>query len=466
MQATLRPASALALMIATAFAAAPVAAHADEAALMRRIEQLASELDAMKAEVAKLKAAPTTAPVAAASPAGTAPAATATAAPASTPTVATASAPMTNASLMNGAEAPADNGSGLKLDESTRLTAYGELNYNRYRGANAANTQADVRRVVIGYEHRFDAKTKAVIELEWEHAVTSADDQGESEVEQAYIEHQINDRLAGRAGLFLIPIGLLNERHEPTTYYGVERNFVETAIIPSTWREIGLQGIADLDHGLTLQGGVATGFDISKWDATSDEGQVEGPLGSVHQEGQLAKSRDLSLFGALNWRGIPGLNLGGGIFTGGASQATPGTPHSRVSIWDLHARWQPGAWDLAALYAGGSISNTAALNTPLIGNPTLIPKRFEGSYLQVANRVWESAGQYLSPFARVERYNTGKSYADLGAGVTPAALPTERVITVGANYGLSRNVVLKADLQWFKEVSARNRLDLGVGWAF
>ncbi|WP_085316360.1 porin [Derxia lacustris] len=469
MQAQLRLASPLALALAAAFAFAPAAAHADEAALMKRIEQLASELEAMKAEVAKLK---TAAPAAAPAPAAAAPMAAA-------PLINGADAPAgmdgamharmhggaMNGGAMNGAERT-DTGRGLVVsEEGSRLTSYGEINYNRYRN-DSSRSQSDVRRVVLGYEHRFDRDTKAVVELEWEHAVVSADDQGESEVEQAYIEHQFNDSVAGRAGLFLIPLGLLNERHEPTTYYGVERNFVETAIIPSTWREIGVQAVADLDNGITLQGGVSTGFSLSKWDASSDEAQVEGPLGTIHQEGQNAMSRDLSLFGALNWRGVPGLHLGTGVFTGGASQGAAGTPRGRVTVYEAHARWQPGAWDLAALYAGGSISNTAALNADKIGGVSLIPSRFDGGYLQVANRVWESGGKYLSPFVRAERYNTGKSYAFLGTGVTPAALPNERVITVGANFGLSRSVVLKADMQWFKETTANNRIDLGVGWAF
>ena len=79
--------------------------------------------------------------------------------------------------------------------------------------------------------------------------VASADDPGEVEVEQAYVEHQLGPVWALRAGLFLMPVGLLNENHEPTAYYGVERNFVETAIIPTTWREGGVQMVGSFDNG-------------------------------------------------------------------------------------------------------------------------------------------------------------------------------------------------------------------------
>ena len=353
----------------------------------------------------------------------------------------------------------------LAADEppATELSSYGELNYNRPTHR-SEDTQADLRRFVLGFQHRFDAKTRLVAEIEVEHAVASADDEGEVAIEQAYAERQLGPRLAMRAGLFLMPMGLLNENHEPTAFYGVERNFVETAIIPTTWREGGVQFVGDLGEGLTLQGGVSTSFDLSKWDATSEEGR-ESPLGSVHQEMALAKARDLALFGALNWRGVPGLQLGASLFTGGASQGQ-GAAHGRVTLWDLHARWTPGAWDLSALYSRGSISNTAALNAPLVGGATLIPKSFDGGYLQAAYKLWSHEDYALSPFVRIERFNTAKAYADLGAGLTPQSAPNERVFTVGANFQLTPGVVVKADVQRFRENKDANRFDLGLGWSF
>jgi len=281
---------------------------------------------------------------------------------------------------------------------------------------------------------------------------------------QASAERQFTPTWAGRAGLFLIPAGLLNENHEPTAYYGVERNFVETAIIPSTWREGGLQVIGTFDNGLTAQGGITTSFDLTKWDASSTEGR-ESPLGSIHQELALAKAKDLAVFGALNWRGVPGLLVGGSLFTGNATQGQANAT-GRVTLWDLHTRWTPGRWDLAALYARGTISNTAALNAPLVGNPTLIPKSFDGWYVQGAYRVWSNDDYSLTPFVRWEQYNTARSFADLGPGLTPSGAPTEKVLTFGANFLLSQQLVFKADIQRFSVNKDMNRFDLGFGWSF
>ena len=432
-------AASLALSAGAALAqAAPPAAPptAPEAELARRLDQLAAELAAVKAQLAQLqqqKAAPT--------------------ALAAQTTLATPAAP----SAQTPAATPRAEG------PATVITSYGEINYNRPT-QRSQDAQADVRRFVLGYQHRFDEKTKVVTELEVEHAVASANDPGEVEVEQAYVERQLNPTWSMRAGLFLMPVGLLNENHEPTAFYGVERNFVETAIIPSTWREGGVQWIDNFDNGLTAQGGISTGFDLSKWDATASDGR-ESPLGSVHQEMALARSKDLALFGAANWRGVPGLLLGGSLFTGQATQGQT-VAKARVTLWDVHARWTPGRWDLAALYTRGTISNTAALNATLVGNPTLIPQSFDGGYLQAAYKLWAHEDYALSPFVRAERYNTARAYADLGPGLTPAASPGERVFTLGANLQVAPGVVVKTDVQRFGEDPTRNRVNLGLGWSF
>jgi hypothetical protein len=139
---------------------------------------------------------------------------------------------------------------------------------------------------------------------------------------------------------------------------------------------------------------------------------------------------------------------------------------ARVTLWDLHARWTPGRWDLSTLYARGGITNTAALNTPLVGGTALIPKSFDGWYAQAAYKLWSHEDYSLAPFVRWEQFNTGREYAKLGAGLTPAALPTERVITVGANFKISPEVVFKADYQRFRENRDADRLNLGLGWNF
>jgi len=434
-----RAAAAVAVFL-VALAASPADAQsASEAELARRLDQLAAELASVKAELARLQR--ERAPAAA--PAAAAPAPASASAPATAPSMPPEGVPTPVSTLAGNAE-----GSGLRIGPSTVLTSYGEINYSRPTD-DSKNAVADLRRFVLGVQHRFDDRTKLVSEVE---------------IEQAYVERQLTGRWALRAGLFLIPAGLLNENHEPTAYYGVERNFVETAIIPSTWREGGLQFVGAFDNGVTAQLGVSTGFDLTKWDASSDEGS-ESPLGAIHQELALAKARDLSVFTAVNWRGVPGLHVGGSVFTGGATHGQTPTS-SRVTLWDMHARYTPGRWDLAALYSRGTISNTAAFNAPLVGMTTLVPASFYGWYGQAAYRLWSDAEYSLAPFIRFEELNTAKSFADLGTGLTPPAARTERVVTVGANFYVGSGVVFKADYQRFHVQRDADRFDLGFGWSF
>lgn len=437
-------------------------ARADEAALAARVEQLSAALEALKAELRELKAqrnASATAVSSAAAPT-----------PGTTPTAATGPA----AANDNGARTPLPHamapgspfaGSAPEAPATT-LFGYGEVNYENYP-RNKSQTQADLARAVIGIGHRFDERTRFVAEFEWEHAITSADDQGESEVEQFYVERSFTPHLAGRAGLFLIPSGLLNTAHEPTQYFGVTRNFVETSIIPTTWREGGIALTGVTDDDLTWDIGMTTGFNLAKWDPTSDEGKAS-PLGSIHQELQLAKAANLSGYGAVNWRGYPGLLLGASIFAGKAGQQQPDFPSQNavITLAEAHARWTPGPFDLSALYARGHISDTAPYNQTIVGNPTLMPQDFYGWYLQGAWYAWQQGDYQLAPFVRYERFNTGRKYATLGQGLTPDPLPTESVTTLGANFYVTPNIVFKADYQWFRVDSQADRFQLGLGLNF
>jgi hypothetical protein len=344
---------------------------------------------------------------------------------------------------------------------------YGELNYTRPT-ENPGEARADLGRFVLGAGYRFDERTRLQSELEIEHAVSSASDPGEVEIEQAYIEHELNGAARLRAGLFLIPSGLLNENHEPTRYYGVFRNFVETAIIPSTWREGGVGFQGDTASGLRWDAGLTTGFDLSRWDASSGDG-TESPLGSIHQELALARAAQPSIYVAANYTGIAGLRFGASLFSGGASQRQSGLASSRVTLWEGHARWQPGAWDFSALYARGHISGTAALNGMLVAqvaDATLVPEDFYGAYIEAAWRARAGRAWPFTPFARVERFNTASGFASLGAGVAPPARADQTAYSAGVQLEFAPGVIFKTDYVDLSGGSAGDRFDLGLGYEF
>ncbi len=373
----------------------------------------------------------------------------------------------------------------LSSFDNLSLWGYGEIYYARPT-RQPDKAQADLARAVFGIGYRFDDKTHFNSEYEVEHAVSSADDPGEFEVEQFYVDHMFNKSLSGEAGLFLLPAGLLNEHHEPTAFYGVQRNFVETLVIPSTWREGGLALRGETDAGLGWNIGVTTGVDLSKWEFNPEnplystaldlENSGVAPLQATHQELALANAQHLSQYLSLTYRGVPGLETGAFLYTGLAAVPT-GHPDQRITLWEAHARWTPGRADLSALYARGTISNTAGDNLANVGASNPMPASFYGYYLQGAYTVWQRGDSRLAPFVRWERYQLGASYEGIPAGFSPLPtgttssggswpLPYDRVWTMGANYYLTPHVVVKADYQKFQDNADLTRIDLGLGLDF
>ena len=264
-----------------------------------------------------------------------------------------------------------------------------------------------------------------------------------------------------------MPFGLLNEHHEPTNFYGVQRNFVETLIIPSTWREGGFNLHGDTAFGLSWNAGLTTGFDLSKWNFAPEfplyttaldlEDSDSAPLQATHQELALANAQHLSQYLALGYYGVPGLTLGAAISTGDAVKvpAPPNAPipgNQRVTLWEAHARWTPAKFDLPALYAHGAISNLAVANASNPGSPNPIPSHFYGYYAQAAYTLWDTTNIGWRPsragsttiWARATRARRGPGadgaradFADPGDyGYWP--INHDRVWTVGANFYTTR----------------------------
>lgn len=379
--------------------------------------------------------------------------------------------------------------------QNVKLWGYGEVYYTDPLH-DRQHAQADLARAVFGIGYSFDSRTEFNSEYEVEHAVASSSDVGEFEVEQFYVDRQLNDAVTVRAGLFLMPFGLLNEHHEPTSFYGVQRNFVETLIIPSTWREGGFNFHGNTDSGFGWNAGLTTGFDLSKWNFAPEFPQYTtaleledndiAPLQATHQELALANARDLSQYLALSYFGVPGLTVGGAISTGKAV-SVPSPPNApiagsqRVTLWEGHVRWTPDKFDLSALYARGAIGNLASTNASNPGSPNPIPSSFYGYYLQGAYNVWQHGDYRVSPFMRWEVYNMGSSYEGAPGPVIPAGLVPltaspgdygywprnfDRVWTVGANLYATPHVVLKLDYQHFLINNGFTRVDVGLGLNF
>ena len=447
------------LFAATAVLLAPGAAFADEAALQAQVKLLQAQLQAQADRISKLEARLGEQAAAPSVPVQSA------AAPPVVP-VPGAAKPPPAAVLAQATQAD--------QTPATSIGGYGEIVYSGYLKDSSRN-QADLERFVLFFGHRFSDRISFNSELEVEHAVASADDKGEVEIEQAYLNFQLSSAANLRAGLFLMPFGFINRNHEPPVYYGALRNEVETRIIPSTWREGGVSLYGSLPHGFDYDVGLTTGFDVAKLDDAS------APLHATHQELQLAHAANLSVYGSVDWRGVPGLDVGGGVFSGETGQrnadfrADPTLPdfsgvNARMTLWDAHVRLQQNGFDLQALYTRGTFADSAQLDATILAynaangaDRPLVPKAFYGWLVQGAYTFNFANDMALSPFLRYERYNT---QASLPLGLTADPANRDKVLTLGASFRPLSDIVIKADYQKFFDHSENDRVNLGLGYMF
>jgi len=234
----------------------------------------------------------------------------------------------------------------------TTIGGYGELHYNNLNADDPSYdlNQVDFHRFVLFFGHQFNDKTRFYSEVEIEHAFISdsgGDTPGEVEIEQAFIEFDLQPGLHARAGLFLIPVGILNETHEPPTFYGVERNDVENIIVPSTWWEA----------GAGINGRLAMDWD---WVVTFTSGLEIPTTGSNafrvrsgRQKVAKALANDGAITGRLRYLGIAGLQAaltmqyqfdpsqvsGDGLDSGTLIEAHVDYRHKGFGIRALYARW-------------------------------------------------------------------------------------------------------------------------------
>ena len=360
-----------------------------------------------------------------------------------------------------------DRSSGL-ASGGTNIVGYGEVGYGKFR--QSGNATADLQRFVFGFNHRFDERLTLHSEVEFEHAIVSKDDHGEAEIEQAWLNCKMSDAVNLKGGLFLIPLGILNETHEPPSYYGVMRNQVETRIIPTTWRELGAGVHGIVGEGIRYDVGITTNFDSGKLDDPTTG------IRSAHQEGQLANARNLAVYGALNYR-RPGLLVGGGVFTGDTGQNGASNPalrgvSARLTLWDVHAQYRVAGLGLQALYAAGSLGDSDKLNAAILANatangttPFAAPKTIRGGFVQAAYHAYKRGNFDVAPFVRYERSDI-KQQEDPANGQLQDPNNIERTKTFGVNFWVHPQVVLKADVQRYAIDKSQDRLDLGLGFMF
>ncbi len=329
--------------------------------------------------------------------------------------------------------------------ERTSIGSYGEMHYNNLENQNGNGgdkDELDFHRFVFFLGHEFSDTTRMFSEVELEHSVAGDGQNGEVELEQAYIEHDLNSATRIKAGLFLMPVGILNLTHEPDTFYGVERNNVEKNIIPTTWWEGGVALSGEIAPGWSYETTFTSGLKLD-----ADDGQFM--IRDGRQKVSEADASDPAYTANLKYTGIAGLELGATVQYQQDIYQGDYTQDVDAMLYSAHLSYRNGPFGLRALAASWDIDD--AIDNIAAGADTQ-----EGWYIEPSWMLLRDLGVFA-------RYSEWDNQAG-GAGDTQFS-----EWDVGLNYWLEEHVVFKLDYQ-FQDAPADQKelegLNLGVGWSF
>ena len=328
----------------------------------------------------------------------------------------------------------------------TSFGGYGELHLNKLKNRKPGGSnkdELDFHRFVLFMGHQFDERTRFFSELEVEHGLakdTTTGSSGVVAVEQAYLDFSLSDAMSVKAGLMVMPVGIISETHEPPTFYGVERNPVETNIIPTTWREGGVAVTARLANGISVDGMISSGLATT---AAKNYAVRDG-----RQNGASAKAKDAAYTARLKWSGIPGVELAGTAQRQTDITQSADATAGAATLYEAHAVVNKGAFGLRALYAAWSLDGS--------GPRAVGADKQNGWYVEPSWKFTERWGV----FAR-------RSTWDNRAG--DAADSRYRQTDFGVNFWPHPDVAVKLDHQNQQSPNGQDEYDgfnLGLGYQF
>jgi hypothetical protein len=363
-----------------------------------------------------------------------------------------------------------------RVDRGVSIGGYGEMLYQNFAGEREDGSpsdrkdQLDFLRGVVYVGYKFNDRLLVNSEIEIEHASTSLT--GSVSLEFVYVDYLIADAIGARAGLLLLPMGLINEQHEPTTFLGTERPATELQIMPSTWRENGL-GVFGQAGGFVYRGYVVSGMDGVGGGSSGASGFSATGLRGGRQKGSKAVAEDFAGVARVDYTGVLGLLLGTSIYAGNAGQGAvsplDGTTIDALTvIWEGHAQYRARGLDLRGLFALSHVDDVSDINAVkgLSGDES-VGERLVGWYLQGGYDVLRDvrSEQQLIPYVRYEQINTQDEVPE-GFSSNPAT--DRRIITIGAAWKPITNLIVKADYLINKNGADTgvNQFNVNLGYLF
>ncbi len=365
----------------------------------------------------------------------------------------------------------------LLTDSKLVVGGYGEVHYNQpMSGSTYNNGKLDVQRVVMLLGYNFNEKTQFISEIEFEHV-------SEVYIEQAFLNYKLNNAINFRGGLMLVPMGIVNEYHEPTTFNGVERPLIDNTIAPTTWREIGF-GITGtiLPASMKYQAYLMNGFN-----GYNGAAKLNGSKGlrSGRQKGAESYISSPNFAGKVEYFGVRGLNIGLSAYLGktqstlydgmdkddNAAIASADSSVVGISMFGLDARYSLKGLQLRGQMYYSSLSNsdeynefTAATN----GSLNDLGSAMIGYYVEAGYNVLRTVNtdKQLVPFVRYEFLNTHSSVEN---NISKNPSYEKTAITTGLTLALTKGAVVKTDIQFLKNAATdkyAKTFNAGIGVMF
>ena len=359
-----------------------------------------------------------------------------------------------------------------QVSRGISIGGYGEAYYtNVVSDAGGAKDRADFLRSVLYVGYKFTDRIVFNSEFELEHATTSStvsSSGGSASVELATLDFLIRDWANARAGLVLVPMGFINEVHEPPFYYGTHRPEVERRIIPTTWREIGT--------GLFGNFGDSVSYKIYGLNGFNAEGYRPSGLRGGRQKGNRVLAEDLAVVARLDWTPHETLLLGASAYHGDSGQSQDGLPDAATTIFEAHGQYESHGLHLRGLFTMAHVGDAGRLTRALGPGGTghlapgeAIASTMLGAYGEVAYDVlplfFPDTEMSLSPFYRFEWLDTQH---DVPSGFSRDRSQETMVNTVGVSFKPIPNVVIKSDYRNLdsKGGDLPDEFNLGIGFVF
>ncbi len=346
----------------------------------------------------------------------------------------------------------------LESNKGLTIGGYGEVHYNQPLSSDVGSTGIlDVHRVVLLFGYNFNERTQFISEVEFEHV-------SEVYIEQAFLQYKLNSSINFRGGLMLVPMGIINEYHEPTTFNGVERPLIDKYIAPTTWREIGI-GITGniLPASLRYQAYIMNGF--NGYDGSLKLDGKNG-LRKGRQKGAESYISSPNFAGKVEYFGARGLNLGlSGYFGKSQSMAYNGLDKNDkaavesadsttigIAMVGVDARYSIGGLELRGQYYYSALSNTDKYNAygSASGELNDLGSSLMGYYLEAGYNVLRNVNSVktaLIPFIRYEGYDTHNT---VHSSIEKNDAFNKTAITTGLSWRITQGAIVKADMQFIK----------------